>query len=121
MLTSQRWKLVLLGLAIFLLGLPNIGQAQFPRYESGYQSPYGPPVSPNVGSLRYGGSFYSGSAVRRDQSVRRSIERSRWQLNQQSAQIRSLQQRYEQNVAPTGTGGHFFDYSHYYSFPGRQR
>jgi len=108
--------------ALMLVAMAGTATAQFPRYQSSYQAPYGPPpVSPYQGG--YGGfAPGSGMAIRQSQAIRRSVARQRWQLNQAEAQIQGLQRSLQQQqIAPTGTGATFFNYSHYYSFPGRRR
>jgi hypothetical protein len=85
-----------------------------------YRPPAGSTISPAFDFFRGDVQmldFYSGT-VRPHRALRSAVARQNTLLNQQRLQIGRLQGQVKQirrpEMVPTGTGGHFFDFSHYY-------
>ena len=111
----------LLGAALFLVAMcvadVSFGQGGYRSYGGRYRSPYGPTITPYLDYFR------------RDTGVldpyntfirpRRQLENQIGQIVQQErAENTRLQQQIqrvrEEQVAPTGAGATFMNYSHYY-------
>lgn len=120
-----KWLLAATTAAILLIA-PALVQAQYPNYTPRYQSPYGSPISRYHDYFRADdaglGSYYGIVLPNRVQS--QAIRQQGQSILRQGAQLQQLRLRADQfqtqqfqggQIAPTGVGGHFFDYSHYYS------
>jgi len=127
--SSQRlrhWAAALLFVSASFAVTANVRPAH--AQDLRYRPPAGSTISPAFDFFRGDVQmldFYSGT-VRPNRALRSAVARQGMLLNQQRYQIGRIEGQVQQirgsTMAPTGIGGHFFDFSHYYGgSPNRNR